>query len=337
MLCADTARSYDHYLALDWSQDVMAIARLGRGTPKPRVTEMRANLSELCSYLDRYRGTRILTIEESTSTHWLYVELLEYCDRIVICDPYRNRLLSTGAKTDAIDAGKLCELLRAGLLNEVYHSTSSLYEVRRLLSAYDDIVQAGVRLKNQLSALYRRHGKRYGQHEFFDDRVGEYLRQQYTEDIAAYQHKKAAYGKLFEECRLHDERIALMRQLPGVGVIGSVRIVATVIDAHRFSNSGKYISYCGLVDHQMHSGSRYYGRRGARYNRQLKAVYKTAALNALQHDEPLQEYYQRLLKKGLSRHNARHAIARYIARVSYGMLKTNSGYDPYRWRKNPEK
>ena len=37
-------------------------------------------------------------------------------DRIVICDPYRNRLLSEGPKTDKIDANKLYLPVSAGLL-----------------------------------------------------------------------------------------------------------------------------------------------------------------------------------------------------------------------------
>lgn len=331
------SQSYDHYLALDWSQDNAAIARVGRDGSVPRVKQMRAEVVALQRYLSGLRGKRILTIEESTSTHWLYVELYDYCDRIVICDPYRNGLLRSGPKTDRIDAVKLCELLRGGLLHEVYHSTTRLYDVRRLLSAYDDLVKAGVVVQNQLSALYRQQGRCYRKRGSFGDPVSEYLRQRNEAAICWYRSQKAEFEKLFEDCCRRDAPMALMRQLPGVGVIGAVRIVALVIDAHRFSNSGKYLSYCGLVDHHMHSGSRYYGRRAGRSNRRMKAVYKTAALNALRHHEPVQEYYRALLDKGLSEHNARHGIARYLARVSYGMLKTNSDYDPYRWRKGSEK
>jgi hypothetical protein len=35
---------------------------------------------------------------------------------VVVCDPRRNALLKTGNKSDRIDARKLAELLRAGLL-----------------------------------------------------------------------------------------------------------------------------------------------------------------------------------------------------------------------------
>ena len=59
-------------------------------------------------------------VEETTTSQWLYTELRDYVDRMVICDPYRNKLLNDGPKTDKIDAAKLVHLLKAGLIKEVY-------------------------------------------------------------------------------------------------------------------------------------------------------------------------------------------------------------------------
>jgi hypothetical protein len=88
-----------------------------------------------------------MIIEESTSSQWLYVELLDSVDRIIICDPYRNSLLAEGPKNDKIDARKLCLLLRSGLLKEVYHSLNEDYKIRKLVSAYEALVKSGVRVK----------------------------------------------------------------------------------------------------------------------------------------------------------------------------------------------
>lgn len=51
------------------------------------------------------------------SSHWLYIELCDAVDRLIICDPCRNRLLSDSPRTDKIDAGKLSFLLQAGHRN----------------------------------------------------------------------------------------------------------------------------------------------------------------------------------------------------------------------------
>jgi hypothetical protein len=60
----------------------------------------------------------------------------------------------------------------------------------------------------------------------------------------------------------------------------------------------------------------------------LKSVYKTAALAVLKGNNPIRTYYDVLLAQGVAEHNARHAVARYIARISYGMLKNGTRYDP---------
>jgi transposase len=320
---------YDHYVALDWSLKIMAIAQMSRRDRLPRVFERPADLKELKAYLRSLKGRVILTFEESGFAHWLYLELLDEVDRIVIWDPFKNKLLHHGPKTDKIDARKLCELLRAGLLTEVYHSTSSLYELRLLVSAYDDVVRAGIRLQNQQAALKLAH-RDTGKTAAF---IGGFL----TENIDLYWKTKEQYERRFRDSARRINLVRFQRHIPGIGTIGAVKIVACVVDARRFPYAGKYLSYCGLIKHEKLSGGRSYGRRKPRYSRMLKSVYKTAALAAINGKNPIRDYYDHLLGSGVAEHNARHAVARYIARISYGMLKTGTRYEPYRWRNTQEK
>ena len=152
---------YDHYISIDWSEANATIGRMRSNSINVTLKVFSPEVKEVKKYLNQLEGSKILTIEETTTTHWLYVELKESVDKIIICDPYRNSLLSEGPKTDKIDARKLCQLLRSGLLKEVYHSLDEDYKIRKIVSAYEDIIKAGVRLKNQKSALYRASGIKY--------------------------------------------------------------------------------------------------------------------------------------------------------------------------------
>jgi hypothetical protein len=320
---------YNHYIALDWSITVMAIARLREGWNQPKVIERPSDLSELKVMLMQLKGKKVLTFEETTGAHWLYVELCDFVDRIIICDPYRNRLLLDGPKTDKIDAGKLCYLLYAGLLKEVYHTISALYDLRRLVSAYDDVVKAGVRLLNQKSSLNRLLGTDALESE---STTTCFITNHLNQGIEWYLKTKAAYEKQFHTLCCHNKQLGHLISIPGVGEIGAVKILATVIDAHRFPRIGHYLSYCGLVKLHKISGSREYGKRKSRYSRLLKSVYKIAAIAAIGGNNPIREYYDSLINKGVAAHNARNAVARYIARISYGILKSGEKYQPYRWR-----
>src|SRR3989304_10476782 len=93
---------FEHYVALDWSKQTMAIGHMSPRSQHPKVFEQEANLAALKEYLTSLRGRTVLVIEETTTAQWLYVELRDSVARIIICDPYRNRLLSDGPKTDKV-------------------------------------------------------------------------------------------------------------------------------------------------------------------------------------------------------------------------------------------
>ena len=124
---------FNHYIGLDWAQTNMAIARLTPKSNKANVIDVKADIKELVFYLKNLKGKKILTIEETTTSQWLYTELREYVDKIIICDPYRNKLLNEGAKTDKVDAIKLATLLKNDLLKPVYHSGEQFIYLRRLV------------------------------------------------------------------------------------------------------------------------------------------------------------------------------------------------------------
>jgi transposase len=321
---SESASVYDHYVAIDWSLKTMAVAHFSRRSQVPQVFERPTDLRELRSYLGSLKGTTIITLEESPAAHWLYIELTDDVDRILVCDPFKNRLLSDGPKNDKIDARKLCILLRAGLLTEVFHSDSALYDLRLLVNGYEDAVRSGVRVLNQKKALTRGHRDQNSSAALVDGMLKDH--------IDLYHRTKAQYERRFRELARKNQLIRFQKDVHGIGVIGAVKIVACVVDARRFPSAGKYLSYCGLVKLEKLSGGRSYGWRKARYSRTLKSVYKTAAVVALMGKNPLREYYDYVVSSGVAEHNARHAVARYIARISYGMLKSGTRYEPYRWR-----
>lgn len=317
---------YENYIAVDWSKSNMAIARLTQNSIGPKVFERPSDIKELKAYLQTLKGKTIVTVEETTTAHWLYLEVHDVVDRVLICDPYRNKLLSDGPKTDKIDASKLCELLRAGLLREVFHSDDELYELRRLVSAYEDLVNSGVRSLNQRYSLIQGVGST----EKKNISSKEFILKSLENSIDLYHEMKADYEKKFEWWCKRNKLLKNLVSVNGIGTIGAVKILAIVIDAKRFPDTGHYLAYCGLVKLEKISGNRSYGTRRPRYSRTLKSVYKTAAMAALHGDNPMKEYYDYLIGKGIAEHNARNAVARYISKVTYGMLKSGEKYQPYK-------
>jgi len=77
--------------------------------------------STLLEFLHGLSGELHVTLEEGTWSSWLYDLLMPHVQEVTVCNPRRNALLKEGSKDDRVDARKLSELLRAGLLRSVYH------------------------------------------------------------------------------------------------------------------------------------------------------------------------------------------------------------------------
>ncbi len=55
------------------------------------------------------------------------------------------------------------------MLKEVYHTTDELYKLRKLVSAYEALVRAGVRCIKQKSAIYRAEHKSHKKGEIISE------------------------------------------------------------------------------------------------------------------------------------------------------------------------
>ena len=67
-------------------------------------------------------GVKMLALEESTLADWAFRLLAPYA-QVIVADPRHNRWIVGDEKIDDLAAaGKLAELLRAGLLNPVHHA-----------------------------------------------------------------------------------------------------------------------------------------------------------------------------------------------------------------------
>ena len=330
---------YKHYIAIDWAKTETAIASLAGSSCDAKLKLIPSDVKLIKNYLKSFRGSKLLTIEETTSSHWLYVELKEYADKILVCDPYRNGLLKEGSKTDKIDARKLCFLLRSGMLKEVYHSLDSSYELRKLLSGYEDLIKASVRLKNQRSALKRSQGdytkvknKNIKGSNLSEIETFIISRQNLAIDYIG--HLRKEYEDKFQELSSKIGIIKELMKISGIGLKIAVLIYARVIDASRFENKYKYWSYCGLVRHIRQSGGVRYGNKRARSSHDLKRAYKIAAFAAVEGKNDIREYYDVLLNKGYGLCEAKNQISRYIAKVSYAVMKYKTPYRAYQWRKS---
>lgn len=327
---------FDHDIGLDWAQTIMAIARMTKKGEKLQEFEVRSDIGDLKTFLKSLKGSKRIVFEESTSSQWLYTELFDLVDEVVVCDPRRNDLLKEGPKTDKIDARKLVTLLRADLIKPVYHSAHEFIYMRKVVSGYIDLVNSGVRLKNQRSALMRAFGKDKKEKEL-EDCSAKFVLQRQDEGISAYEEIKKQYTQEFSKLTKKHKILRNLKSCPGIQEISAIKVAAAVVDPRRFPTAGKFLAYCGLIKYEKLSGGKSYGKIRTNYNRTLKNVFDVAALACLQAGENnflKKDYLYLTEEKKLASHQARHAIARKAAIIAWGVMKSGKKFDCNKRRKD---
>src|SRR5215475_11545045 len=109
----------------------------------------------ILEFFQGLKGTLCGAFEEGTGAAWLYDLLKPHVANVIVCDPRKNALLKTGNKNDRVDARKLSDLLRAGLLTPVYHGESVVRTLRELTRSYLTLTKDLTRVMNRLKGLYR--------------------------------------------------------------------------------------------------------------------------------------------------------------------------------------
>jgi hypothetical protein len=89
---------------------------------------------------------------------WLYDLPKPHVHQVLVCNPRRNSLLKEGSKNDKVDARKLADLLRTGMLRPAYHGEHGLRTLRELARTYQTLSQDLNRVMTRVKALYRGWG-----------------------------------------------------------------------------------------------------------------------------------------------------------------------------------
>ena len=143
------------YIGMDVHQATISIAVMDSRGKVVMDSVIETKAATILEFIQGVRGALWVTFEEGTCAAWLYELLKPHVAKVVVCDPRKNALLKVGNKNDRIDARKLAELLRGGLLSPVYHEGASVRTLTELARSYLTITKDLTRVRNRIKGLYR--------------------------------------------------------------------------------------------------------------------------------------------------------------------------------------
>tara|TARA_R110002124_G_C8885024_1_gene508728 strand:- start:18 stop:1196 length:1179 start_codon:yes stop_codon:yes gene_type:complete len=124
---------------------------------------------------------------------------------------------------------------------------------------------------------------------------------------------------------------ALIRSLPGMGVVLTAEFLAAIGNIERFASADALAAAAGLAPVQRQSGKRAGWRRAYGGDKVLKRVFYQSAFCAVTQKDPLSKaFYDRKRKEGKHHTQALIALARRRVNVLWTMLQRRETFDPER-------
>lgn len=319
--------------------EVAVLTPAGNVRERRRVATTVSQLREVVAAVPRPRR---VVLEESTIADWLWRNLRELCEDVLVCDPRRNRSISGGDdKDDRRDAQELARLAQGGYVKRVHHPEALERIIfKEHVGLYHDRVRQRVREANRIGALLRRFGVMAREKDFAngDRRVdlrkrlpADELMQGSLElswlgyDAVATQVKECR-KRLMKRCR-REEVLQRWVAVPGIHWVRAATLFVHLDTPWRFRSKAALWKYLGIGLRRRQSGTGP-GWLGVprQVNRRLKAAILGAATTALASDNPFAVQYRRWLANGLAAVVARRNLARSLACTLWGMWKNQTAY-----------
>jgi len=341
------------YIGLDVHQATISAAVLDSSGKLVMESILETKAATILQFVHGLRGSLHVTLEEGTCASWLHDLLKPRVLQVLVCDPRKNSLLKAGNKNDRIDARKLADLLRSGLLSPVYHGENGLRTLRELARTYLAVTRDLTRVMNRLKALYRSwaipcagqqvYAPRY-RSEWLSKITEAGVRRRaelyYQQFDALHILRQQVRRELFAESRKHTA-MKWLRQIPSIGPIRAALLIALIQTPHRFRTKRQLWAYSGLalktyssgeyrfVEGQLKRSRTLLAIRGlnSNHNHDLKNVFKGAAIRAAVVAGPFQEFYAALVARGMKPSMARLTLARKIAAITLLVWKKGVRFD----------
>jgi hypothetical protein len=235
----------------------------------------------------------------------------------------------------------------------VYHGEHGVRTLKELGRSYLTITQDVTRVMNRIKALYRSWAiPCAGATVYAPRHRAEWLAKITEPGVRVRAERLYQQLDLLQPVRLEARRqllaeshkhsgVKLLRQIPSIGPIRSALLVALLQTPHRFRTKRQLWAYSGFAV-ETHDSGEYRSVRGKlqrnrermtvrglndNHNRDLKNLFKSAAVSASTRPGPLRDFYVARVEKGIRPTMARLTLARKIAAISLTIWKKGAEFN----------
>lgn len=242
---------------------------------------------------DHLSKTDAVVLEASSNAWLLHDQLVPLVASVTVAHPLGVKLIAAArVKTDGRDTIKLARLLAANLIPPVWVPPAPVRELRALVTHRKRLVQQRTQARNRLHAVLHRHnltapdGKPFAVHQrawwlALDLAPSEQVRVRQDLDLLDTLQRlisevETELGRL-STCSPWVEQVPFLVQLPGIGVLTAMIVLAAIGDITRFPSARHLVGYAGLGTSVHDSGQVH---RGGRITKEGRSELRGALVEA---------------------------------------------------------
>jgi transposase len=287
----------------------------------------------LIATLKRFEASEVHTVYEAGPTgYWLHEALCSAGFDSMVTPPSLVPRIGGRMKTDHRDSTKLATMHAGGFLKRVHVLSPEERAHRQLLRTRNQIEHHRKQTQAQIKSLLLFHGKRVptGLLERWSEGHVQWLAN-LKWDFPGLKTSMDTLVKLFRyldtqlkamndelealaQTDKYRERVALLTQIPGMGVYSAMTILIELQNVERFHRADQLASYLGLTPSQHSSGERVrLGEITRCGNPRLRTRFVESSWTLIRYDMPVRQTYERIKHQTGSSKKAIIAIARRLA------------------------
>jgi transposase len=339
----DEKSSSCRYVALDIHKYYSVVAGVDR-EGKEVLAPQRVEHLDLEEWLPKHLLPTDRVVIESTTNAWHVYDLLEpLAAEVLVANPIKVKQIACArVKTDKKDTLILARLLAANLVPTVWVPPKPVRELRQLVSHRRRLAQMHTQVVNRMHSVAHRHHLKHPKGKDFqpknttwqqDTSLSRLEKLQLELDMETRVHLEEQRERLTRELgrMSHEEPWAgdmlYLMQVPGIGVVTGMTILAAIGDITRFENPKALASYSGLTPGLEQSGVKVRGKGITKEGRrELRWALVEVAWRAVKADPHWKKHFEEL-KKRMHPNQAIVTIAHHLLVVVWSVL---THHEPYR-------
>lgn len=328
-------RGYQRYMALDIHREYILVGAWNEEKDWV-LTPRRVSVEKFPEWAKKNIRTGDIVVLETTTNVWTTYDIVApLASRVLVANAAEvGEIANARVKTDKEDIKRLLKLLIGGIVPEVWVPPAPVRELRAFVSYRNRLVKMSAMIRNHLQSLLHKHNLMLSEAGLLDlawwqaqKNVSSLEKMQIRQELALLQEVEKLKGAVDEELQRQSTsptwgKPALqLMQLPGVGFVVAMTVLAAIGDISRFEHAKQLVGYAGLGAGVHDSGKTHKEKKITKKGRrELRWALVEAAWRAVRSSPFWKAEYERHLQRMRKPNQAIVVIARKLLNAIWHVL-----------------